>query len=279
MSVKSEHKSDESNNNKSSVVNVEKRAYNPSKRVMVKAINNYLVEENLQGSIPEERTITSVSTEIFTDLITNNGDIFDKEGELKVEITSISEERIEQSIKRVLGDDVEIGDKNNITQDDIPDDVPIEVENDELAENIILLKKHEPEKLNHINQQYDQLPGTYKELIARHAEKCNEEYGENKSLDIPSRTQLFEITHEQDDREATRGQLMFDKAEEEDDDEEILPLSDYIDTDDDDQIRCPSCGSTSHSNYQQQTGSADEGATSFYKCEDCGKSWRGGYGA
>jgi DNA-directed RNA polymerase subunit M/transcription elongation factor TFIIS len=40
---------------------------------------------------------------------------------------------------------------------------------------------------------------------------------------------------------------------------------------------CPECGSTNTSSYQQQTGGADEGMTSFHKCGDCGKSWRGGY--
>lgn len=41
---------------------------------------------------------------------------------------------------------------------------------------------------------------------------------------------------------------------------------------------CPECGSTNTSSYQQQTGGADEGMTSFHKCADCDHSWRGGYG-
>lgn len=40
---------------------------------------------------------------------------------------------------------------------------------------------------------------------------------------------------------------------------------------------CPECGSTNTSSYQQQTGGADEGMTSFHKCADCSNSWRGGY--
>lgn len=42
---------------------------------------------------------------------------------------------------------------------------------------------------------------------------------------------------------------------------------------------CPECDSKNTSSYQQQTGGADEGMTSFHKCGDCGKSWRGGYAA
>lgn len=52
-----------------------------------------------------------------------------------------------------------------------------------------------------------------------------------------------------------------------------------VDSDDEthDGQACPECDSTNTSSYQQQTGGADEGMTSFHKCADCGKSWRGGY--
>jgi len=41
---------------------------------------------------------------------------------------------------------------------------------------------------------------------------------------------------------------------------------------------CPECGCEDLSSYQQQTGGADEGMTSFNKCTECGHQWRGGYG-
>lgn len=54
---------------------------------------------------------------------------------------------------------------------------------------------------------------------------------------------------------------------------------DAVDSDDErtDGQACPECDSNNTSSYQQQTGGADEGMTSFHKCGDCGKSWRGGY--
>lgn len=39
-------------------------------------------------------------------------------------------------------------------------------------------------------------------------------------------------------------------------------------------IHCRACGSTKVEWYQRQTRGADEAATTFHRCRDCGKRWR-----
>ena len=39
-------------------------------------------------------------------------------------------------------------------------------------------------------------------------------------------------------------------------------------------IECPKCGNMEAYAWQMQTRSADEGATTFYRCTKCGHSWR-----
>jgi len=39
-------------------------------------------------------------------------------------------------------------------------------------------------------------------------------------------------------------------------------------------VPCPKCGYPEAEYFQQQTRSADEPATTFYKCLKCGHSWR-----
>ena len=39
-------------------------------------------------------------------------------------------------------------------------------------------------------------------------------------------------------------------------------------------IHCRRCGSTKVDWYQRQTRGADEAATTFHRCRDCGKRWR-----
>ena len=41
-------------------------------------------------------------------------------------------------------------------------------------------------------------------------------------------------------------------------------------------IRCDSCGNDKAYVHQQQTRSADEGATNFYECTKCKHNWREG---
>lgn len=39
-------------------------------------------------------------------------------------------------------------------------------------------------------------------------------------------------------------------------------------------IHCRACGSSKVEWYQRQTRGADEAATTFHRCRDCGKRWR-----
>ena len=40
-------------------------------------------------------------------------------------------------------------------------------------------------------------------------------------------------------------------------------------------VRCDACGTEEAWYYIQQTASADEPPTRFFKCTECGKKWRG----
>ena len=42
----------------------------------------------------------------------------------------------------------------------------------------------------------------------------------------------------------------------------------------DDSVTCPDCGNTGAYWHLRQTRAADEATTRFYRCTECGKTWR-----
>lgn len=146
---------------------------------------------------------------------------------------------------------------------DVQDDTPIEEQ---------FLASVAPDILEDINERCEQLPGTRQHLIERHAQNIAEDLRDEMEAHIEEQSQPeFVITEQQEEDVGRMGHTMEEFKD------GLLPVEDYLEGEAS-ADECPECGSANLSSYQQQTGGADEGMTSFNKCGDCGHSWRGGYG-
>ncbi len=127
-----------------------------------------------------------------------------------------------------------------------------------------------PDKLDELTDKFSGMPDLLNEHIEYHANRLRDE-APTDTTDSPA-IDDFVITHEQ---ESTRD--IWAGVDGDGEDDWTPSVMDEINGDTRSKS-CPECGSEDISDYQQQTGSADEGMTSFNKCTECGHSWRGGYG-
>lgn len=138
----------------------------------------------------------------------------------------------------------------------------------------------DPQKLKAIDAKTDGGTSTFigdtrEDLIEHHAKRLIAENTDKSRDEVEFSAPITA------DGEVSNGLVMEVREEQEPDINRYSTMEDItMSLDDDDSgATCPECGSNHVSSYQQQTGGADEGMTSFNKCVKCGKSWRGGYGA
>lgn len=124
------------------------------------------------------------------------------------------------------------------------------------------LEEVAPDIVKEVDEKLGGLPGSRDQLLLSQAHKVADERDE-------------ECVHIEQESDEQDGSLVFTTHQQSTTDK-FAHLDRENDTQDGQ--ACPECESTNTSSYQQQTGSADEGMTSFHKCADCSHSWRGGYG-